>query len=111
MARLCTSDFAQGNVTEETTEGVLRGRDIGKSDFRSSESKRLNTYFEVGVVVAIAVIRVDPRKLSPLLLVRPAAPSHAQMSPDERLQIAVEHPVHIADLSLGAMVLDHSIGL
>src|ERR1035438_4092013 len=37
--------------------------------------------------------------------------SHQQVGPNEGLQIAVEHPVDVPDLGLGAVILDHAVGL
>src|SRR6266567_6263357 len=34
-----------------------------------------------------------------------------QICPDERLQIAVDHAVNVADLQLGAVILDHAVRL
>ena len=34
-----------------------------------------------------------------------------QIGANERLQIAVEHAIHVADFHLGAVVFDHAIGL
>jgi hypothetical protein len=37
--------------------------------------------------------------------------AHLQIGADERLQIAVDYPIHIADLHLGAMIFDETIRL
>ena len=47
-----------------------------------------------------------------LLLRRaPAVAAHAEVGADKGLQIAVNHPVHVADLGFGAMVFNHAIRL
>src|SRR4051794_34136614 len=59
----------------------------------------------------------DERSVAALLVVvanrfaqRPARPFH-QVRLDESVEITIEHPVDVADLLLGSMVLDHLIGM
>lgn len=46
-----------------------------------------------------------------LLRRTPAVAAHAEVGADKGLQIAVNHPVHIADFSLGAVIFNEPIGL
>jgi len=39
------------------------------------------------------------------------SPASQQIGADERLQVAIEHAVHVAHLGFGAVILDHAVGL
>ncbi len=46
-----------------------------------------------------------------VILGLPCSAAHLQIGADERLQVAVDHAIHVADFHLGAMIFDKAVGL
>jgi hypothetical protein len=46
-----------------------------------------------------------------VILGLPFSAAHLQIGADERLQVAVDHAIHVADFHLGAMIFDKAVGL
>ena len=53
--------------------------------------------------------RTDGTREASLCLFFPSA--HSQIGLDKRLQIAIQHAIHVTDLQFRAMVFDEAIGL
>ena len=51
------------------------------------------------------------RRLDPALLGLGGTRPAEELGPYERVEPAVEHPLHVADLGVGAVVLDHRVGV
>ena len=64
-----------------------------------------------GQAVVLIHPLVLPDSLVPSLLRLLSTPPHQQVASNKRLQVAVEHTIHVAHLDLCAVVLHHPVGL
>ncbi len=78
----------------------------------SSRAKLVNQRVRTGCLVWQGRVLAGVASFDDLLLRRtPAIAAHAQVGTDKGLQIAINHSVHVADFSFGAVVFDEPIGL